>query len=95
MRARKMAANAIKKIQVPAYCPAEVGDQAVENSGVVVEVKKVIDIMLIGIMLLEFICIESDVALVVAMGIDMVMLAMSLIIARYGSELLQEKGMSC
>jgi hypothetical protein len=69
IRARKMAAKAMRKMQVPAYCPAEVGVQDVEKSGVTVEEKKVMAIMLIGIIVL----------LSVAMGMDMAvdMLAMS------------------
>jgi hypothetical protein len=43
-KARKMAAKAIRNMQVPAYCPIEVGVQAMEKRGVLVEVKNVIAI---------------------------------------------------
>jgi hypothetical protein len=72
IRARKIAANAIRKMQVPAYCPAEFGVQAVEKSGVTVEEKKVIVIMLIGIVVLMSMSVEPDIALSVAMGMGMV-----------------------
>lgn len=74
-----MAAKAIRKMHVPAYCPAEFGVQAFEKSDVVVEEKNVMVIMLIGIALLEPISIGPDVALAVAMGMDIDMPAMSLV----------------
>ncbi|KAL1607902.1 hypothetical protein SLS60_002840 [Paraconiothyrium brasiliense] len=74
-----MAANAMRKMQVPAYCPGEVGVQVIEKRGVVVEEKKVIAIILIGIMVLVFMSMEPDVALAVAMDMDIDMLAMSLV----------------
>ena len=47
-RALKRAARMIRKMQVPAYCAVFEGVQEVENNGVLVEVKKVICIMDIG-----------------------------------------------
>ena len=43
-KARKIVANAIRKMHVPAYWPVEAGVQAMEKRGVVVEVKNVIAI---------------------------------------------------
>jgi hypothetical protein len=48
---RKMVARATKNMQVPAYWPAPFGVHAFENSGVVVEVKKVIAMSSMPIML--------------------------------------------
>jgi hypothetical protein len=59
--ARKIAASAMRNMQVPAYCPVDVGVQAVEKSGVLVEVKKVMLIMSMLIIVIP----ES------AVGIDM------------------------
>jgi hypothetical protein len=50
--ARKMVEKTIRKIQVPAYCPVEVGVHEEEKRGVVVEVKKVIAIMFISIIVI-------------------------------------------
>jgi hypothetical protein len=49
----KIADRAMRKMQVPAYWPAPFGVQAIENSGVAVEVKKVIVIWSIPIIVLE------------------------------------------
>ena len=43
--ARKIAEKAMRKMQVPAYCPVELGVQAAENRGVEVAWKKVISII--------------------------------------------------
>jgi hypothetical protein len=51
----------MRNMQVPVYCPVDVGVQAVEKSGVLVEVKNVMAIMSIPIIVIP----ESDV------GIDM------------------------
>lgn len=52
-KARKIAARAIRKIHVPAYCPVDLGVQAIEKSGVVVDEKNVMAMSLMPIMLLE------------------------------------------
>jgi len=60
-----MAAKAIRKMQVPAYCPVELGIQDMEYRGVVVEVKNV--------MAMEFmpIIVVSDEELAVDVAMDM------------------------
>lgn len=51
---RKMAARTIKKMQVPAYWPVVLGDQASEYRGVLMELKKTIIMSPIDIMPMEF-----------------------------------------
>lgn len=70
-----MAAKTMRKIQVPAYTPVDVGVHAFEKSGVVVEAKKVIAIMLIGIIVSVPISIEPGDAVAEPIGMDMDMLA--------------------
>jgi hypothetical protein len=81
-----MIAKAIKNMQVPAYCPVELGVHVMENRGVVVDVKKVIAIESIPIMVVSDEDIADDVAIdiadVVLAGdpdIDIVMLDMSIL----------------
>ena len=74
-----MAAKAMRKMQVPAYCPVEVGVHVIEKSGVVVDEKKVMAIELIPIIVVVSISIEPEVALAVAMGMVIDMLPMSLV----------------
>ena len=61
-----MAANAIKKMQVPAYCPVVFGTQVMVNSGVVEEKKSVIAITFMPIIVVEVIGIEELVELAIA-----------------------------
>lgn len=51
--ARNTAASAMRKIQVPAYCPLVVGVQDVEKRGVREDVKKVISMLDMGMDMLE------------------------------------------
>ena len=61
-----MAANAIKKIHVPAYCPVVCGTQVMVNSGVVEEKKNVIAMAFMPIMVVEVTGIEELVELAIA-----------------------------
>lgn len=76
--ARKMAANTIKKIHVPAYWPVVSGVQFTENSGVVEEKKNVMAIESMPIMvdmgieeLVELPMAMPDIVLVAGMDMDM------------------------
>ena len=60
-----MAANAIKKMHVPAYCPVVSGSQVLVNSGVVEEKKNVIAIAFMPIIVVEVIGIEELVELAI------------------------------
>ena len=61
-----MAANAIKKMHVPAYCPVVFGTQVMVNSGVVEEKKNGIVIAFMPIIVVEVIGIEELVELAIA-----------------------------
>lgn len=62
-RPRKSAANAIKNMHVPAYWPVVVGVHAIEKSGVLVEVKKVMAIESIPIIDMESMVSPAEVAI--------------------------------
>ena len=64
-----MAASAMRKMHVPAYCPCVFGVHAIENSGVVLEVKNVIAIVLMPIMLVLVLPDMSIAAVALAMDI--------------------------
>lgn len=53
--ALKMVAKAIRQMQVPVYCPAESGVQAMEKRDVLVETKNVMDISSIPIIVVAVI----------------------------------------
>jgi hypothetical protein len=63
-----MAAKAIRNMQVPAYCPVELGVQAMEKRGVLVEVKNVIAIESIDIIVIPD--DDIDMELSVELGMD-------------------------
>ncbi|PQE06942.1 hypothetical protein CJF32_00009202 [Rutstroemia sp. NJR-2017a WRK4] len=68
-KARKMAAKAIRNMQVPAYCPVEVGVQVIEKRGVLVEVKNVIAIVSIDINVVADEDIDKELSVELAMDI--------------------------
>jgi hypothetical protein len=73
--ARKVVANTISAMHVPAYCPVEAGVQDLEKRGVLVEVKKVMAISFIPIIVVipEEPSVDVDMgipAIVVVGGID-------------------------
>jgi hypothetical protein len=81
-----MVARAIKNMQVPAYWPAPLGVHALENSGVVVDVKNVMAISSIPIMLdddifIELVELAMDIPDIAAVGVpdmDIYMLFISI-----------------
>lgn len=85
-RARKMAARAIRKIHVPAYCPADFGVHATENRGVVEDAKNAMAMELIPIMSeleddmsMELVELAMDIPVVVAdAALDMDMVPISI-----------------
>jgi len=94
-KARKIVANAIRKMHVPAYWPVEAGVQAMEKRGVVVEVKNVIAIESIPIieeedesmdidveeaMDMSIVEVAADAMVVVMLMPDMSMLDISILI---------------
>ncbi|KAF2995644.1 hypothetical protein E8E13_000471 [Curvularia kusanoi] len=76
---RNMAASAIKKIQIPAYCPVLWGVNDFDQSGVEVDTKKVIAIVSAPIIVIEVDEVEvgidiapvmvADIAVVIDMSI--------------------------
>jgi hypothetical protein len=66
-RPRKTTASTIMKMQVPAYCPAPFGVQALEYKGVLLEVKKTIFIESMPIMLLDEEPAEVDIGIELSM----------------------------
>jgi hypothetical protein len=64
--ARKIAAKAMRKMQVPAYCHVELGVQAVENRGVEFAWKKVISMMFMPFI---FSMLDEEVPVEVGIGI--------------------------
>ena len=67
--ARKIAANAIKKMHVPAYWPLVLGVQFIEKSGVAEEKKNVIAMKSMPIMGVEVVDIDELVELAIEMPV--------------------------